>query len=136
MTCGVPLRILSFCLFILFMGFSRQEYRSGLIFPPPVDHILSELFTMTRNQIDYILCNQRWRSSIQLAKTRPGADCGSDRELLIAKFRESRETQSRHSVHFSSVAQSCPTLCDPMNCSTPGLPVHYQLLEFTQTRVH
>ena len=36
---------------------------------------------------------------------------------------------------FSSVAQSCPTLCDPVNCSTPGLPVH-QLLEFTQTHVH
>ena len=37
-----------------------------------------------------------------------------------------------HSVQFSSVAQSCPTLCDPMNRSTPGLPVHHQLLEFTQ----
>ena len=35
-----------------------------------------------------------------------------------------------------SVAQSCPTLCDPMNCSTPGLPVHHQLPEFTQTHVH
>ena len=40
-----------------------------------------------RNQNDYILCSQRWRSSIQSAKTRPGADCGSDHELLIAKFR-------------------------------------------------
>ena len=40
-----------------------------------------------RNQIDYIICSQRWRSSIQSAKTRPGADCGSDHELLIAKFR-------------------------------------------------
>ena len=40
-----------------------------------------------RNQIDEILCSQRWRSSIQLAKTRPGADCGSDHELLNAKFR-------------------------------------------------
>ena len=40
-----------------------------------------------RNQIDYILCSQRWRSSIQSAKTRPGADCSSDNELLIAKFR-------------------------------------------------
>ena len=40
-----------------------------------------------RNQIDYILCSQRWRSSIQSSKTRPGADCGSDREFLIAKFR-------------------------------------------------
>ena len=38
-----------------------------------------------RNQIDYILCSQRWRSSIQSAKIRPGADCGSDHELLIAK---------------------------------------------------
>ena len=40
-----------------------------------------------QNQIDYILCSQRWRSSIQSAKTRPGADCGSDREFLIAKSR-------------------------------------------------
>ena len=51
------------------------------------------LYTLTspdgrhRNQIDYILCNQRWRSSIQSAKIRPGADGGSDHELLIAKFR-------------------------------------------------
>ena len=37
---------------------------------------------------------------------------------------------------FSPVAQSCLTLCDPMNCSMPGLPVYHQLLEFTQTRVH
>ena len=40
------------------------------------------------------------------------------------------------SVQFSSVAQSRPTLCNPMNCSTPGLPVHHQLPEFTQTHVH
>ena len=40
-----------------------------------------------RNHKDYILCSQRWRSSIQSAKTRQGADCGSDHELLIAKFR-------------------------------------------------
>ena len=37
---------------------------------------------------------------------------------------------------ISSVTQLCPTLCNPMNCSTPGLPVHHQLLEFTQTHVH
>ena len=56
------------------MGFSRQEYWSGLLFPSP--------------------------------------------------------------VQFSSVAQSCPILCDPMNCSTPSLPVHHQLPEFTQTCLH
>ena len=39
-------------------------------------------------------------------------------------------------VCIRSVAQSCPTLCDPMNCSTPGLPVHHQLPEFTETHVH
>ena len=43
---------------------------------------------------------------------------------------------SNDSVQFSSVTQSCLTLCDPMNCSTPGLPVHYQLPESTQTHVH
>ena len=40
-----------------------------------------------QNQIDYTLCRQRWRSSTQLEKIRPGADCGSDHELFIAKFR-------------------------------------------------
>ena len=40
------------------------------------------------------------------------------------------------SVQFSSIVQSCPTLCNPMNYSTPGLPVHHQLPEFTQTHVH
>ena len=40
-----------------------------------------------RNQIDYILCSQRWRTSTQLTKTRLGADCGSDHELFITKFR-------------------------------------------------
>ena len=43
---------------------------------------------------------------------------------------------SKQSVQFSSVAQSCPTLCHSMDCSTPGLPVHHQLLESTHTHVH
>ena len=41
-----------------------------------------------------------------------------------------------YSVQFSSVTQLCLTLCNPMNCSTPGLSVHHQLLEFTQTHIH
>ena len=44
--------------------------------------------------------------------------------------------KTKTSVQFSSVTQSCPTLCDPMNCSTPVLPVHHQLPEFTPTHVH
>ena len=43
---------------------------------------------------------------------------------------------AHYSVQFSSVTQSCPTLCKPMNCSMPGLPVHHQLPEFIQTHVH
>ena len=50
--------------------------------------------------------------------------------------RSSKLTYFIPSVHFSSVAQSCPTLCDPMNRSTPGLPVHHQLPEFTQIHIH
>ena len=45
-------------------------------------------------------------------------------------------TSPEETVQFSSVTQLCPTLCDPMNHSTPGLPVHHQLPEFTQTHVH
>ena len=45
-------------------------------------------------------------------------------------------TLKSRDIQFSSVPQSCPTLCNPMNCSMPGLSVHHQLLEFTQTLVH
>ena len=56
---------------------------------------------------------------------------------LIVTFSVKRYLYSLcSSVQFSSVAQSCPTLCDPMNRSTPGLPVHHHLREFTQTHVH
>jgi len=51
-------------------------------------------------------------------------------------IKKGREFQKNISVQFSSVAQSCPTLCNPMNLSTSGLPVHNQLPEFTQTHVH
>ena len=54
------------------------------------------------------------------------------RELVTPTF----QGCGKNSFQFSSVAQSCPTLCNPMNCSTPGLPAHYQLPEFTQTHVH
>ena len=80
------------------MGFSRQEYWSGLPFPSPGD-----------------LPN-------------PGVKPGSPALQTDA-------LPSEPPVKFSSVAQSCPTLCDPMNCSTPSLPVYHHLLEFTQTHV-
>ena len=56
--------------------------------------------------------------------------------LDVGDSNQHRFQFSISSVELSSVTQSCPTLCDPMNRSTPGLPVHHQLPEFTQTHVH
>ena len=58
----------------------------------------------------------------------------NDNTILFQIYPQSK--QIGFSVQFSSVAQSCPTLCNPMNRSTLGFPVHHQLLEFTQTHVH
>ena len=57
-----------------------QQHKRGL-------YTWTSLDGQYHNQINYILCSQRWRSSIQSTKTRPGADCGSDHELIITKFR-------------------------------------------------
>ena len=89
----------------LSMGFSRQEYWSGLPFPP-----LRIFLTQGSN-----LRLLHWQA---------------DSSLL------SHEGTPIIMIQFSSVAQSCPTLCNLMNRSTPGLPVHPQLPEFTQTHVH
>ena len=56
--------------------------------------------------------------------------------VLFSFVFQSLSVHHRYSVQFSSVTQSCPTLCDPMNRSTPGLPVHHHLPELTQTHVH
>ena len=76
------------------------------------------------NQFHHILCRGRWRSSIQSAKTIP--------ELTVAQISSIQFSCSVMSVQ----SQLCLTLCNPMDCSTPGLPVHHQLLKFTQTHVH
>ena len=56
-------------------------------------------------------------------------------DMNLGKFQEIVRDREA-SVQFSSVAQSCPTLCDPMNCSTPGFPVPCHLLAFGQVHVH
>ena len=55
---------------------------------------------VNRNQIDYIFCSQRWRSSIQSAKTRLGADCGSGHEFFIAKFRLKLKKVGKTTIPF------------------------------------
>ena len=75
-------RLIEFCqenaLVIVKTLFQKHKWRLYTWTSPEGQH---------QNQIDFILCRQRWRNSIQSAKTTPGADCGSDHELLIAKFR-------------------------------------------------
>ena len=94
------------------------------------------------NQIDSILFSRRWRSSIQSAKQDWALTVAQIINTLLPnsdwnwrKWRKPLD-HSISSVQFSSVAQSCPTLCNPMNHRTPGLPVHHQLPEFTQPHVH
>ena len=96
----------------LFMGFSRQEYWSGLPCPPPGD------------------LPDPGIKPVSLACP------GLARGFFTTSATWDAPSTCLSSVQFSSVTQSCPTLCDPMNHSTPGLPVHHQLPEFTKTHVH
>ena len=99
------------------MGLPRQEHWGGLPFPFPGD-LPDPGIEPTSPVLLYckqILCLLIFNMKILLAS-----------KLIF-------ETMS---VQFSSVTQSCPTLCDPMDCSTLGFPVHHQLPEFTQTHVH
>ena len=96
----------------LSMRFSRQEYWSGLPWLPPGD--LPD-------------------PGIEPASLLPPtlAECS-----LAPVGKPPSSAKEYYSVQFSSVTQSCLTLFDPMNRSTPGLPVHHHLPEFTQTHVH
>ena len=98
------------------MEFPRQEYWSRLPFPSPGYLSYPGIELVSPAQILYRLKNQ-----------------GS---LWLTQSWKWVWVNWQSLFQFNSVAQLCPTLCDPMNCSTPGLPVHYQLLESTQTRVH
>ena len=61
---------------------------------------------------------------------------GTEKHLWSSQPRDTGSLKDWDLIQYSSVAQSCLTLCNPMDCSTPGLPVHHQLPEFTQTHVH
>ena len=67
---------------------------------------------------------------------KPRANDYTEKQLILHKGMIFLKLCTNDSVQFSSVAQSCPTLCDHMDCSMPGFPVQHQLLELTQTHVH
>ena len=84
---------------------------------------------------EYIMQNARLDEAQAGFKIAEKISTTSDMHIIPFEGQKGKRNY-RSSVQFSSVAQSCPTPCDPMNCSTPGLPVHHQLPEFTQTHVH
>ena len=140
----------------LSVEFSRQEYWSGLSCPPPwhlLDPGIELLLHLLLWQMGSFTTSTSWEAHPvnALVKIKPMS------RYTISSMEERRFSSATlfifcswfslllvsyyHSllfitVQFSSVAQLCPTLCDPMNWSMPGLPVHHQLPEFTQTHVH
>ena len=64
----------------------------------------------------------------------PNSDAAGEKKINQKLILHLSDNSSIY-IQFSSVTQLCPTLCDPMNCSTPGLPVHHQVPEFTQTHI-
>ena len=120
------------------MGFSRQEYWSGVPSPSPTINLgvmknlvwYSHLFKNFPQFI--VICTVKGFRIVNKAEV----DVFLELSCFFDDPTDVGNLISASSVHFSSVAQSCPTLCDPMNCSTAGLPVHHQLPESTQTHVH
>ena len=118
-SCGLDLRLCSDCLGGPSAGRPRAGYREEA--PRPE---LGGDSCLLPHSLACLLVNQPSCKAAYLPFT------------LGAHVRWLQETETLLFLQFSSVAHSCPTLCDPMDCSTLGLPVHHQLLQFTQTLVH
>ena len=123
--------------------FFKNVFKCHLLFYLAIQFLLFSQWDWTchalSNQIT--LNSQKWSPSVRTgwaASTQSQTLWRTGTELPILFFLEFEcLTQClAHLVQFSSVAQLCLTLCDPMNCSTPGLPVYHQLPESTQTHVH
>ena len=89
-----------------------------------------------RNQIDHILCSLKWRSCIQSAKTRPGADCGSECELLIAKFRLNLKKVGKTTRPFSDINQIPYDYTVEVTNRFKGLDLIGRVPEELRTKVH
>ena len=116
------------------MEFSRQEYWSELPFLPPGDLPNPGLESRSPALQADSLPSEPPATVFDNCNPKQLAYCLYPRSIINC-WRKAL-TLDFLSVQFSSVAQSCPTLCDPNNRSTRGLPVHHQLPEFTQTHVH
>ena len=96
----------------------------------------SRVFIYKFNQKINLWAVLRWQRNKMVRPLSPPQIHQKNIWTLSKFYKTTSECWKRTSVQFSSVTQSCPTLCDPMNRSMPRLPVHHQLPEFTQTHVH
>ena len=122
----------------LSLGFPRQEYWSGLSCPPPgdlPDPYLLHLPLSAGRFFTTVPPGKPKGDAVTASGNKQSFSFPSHLPTIIAP-KNSNPLSLSSSAQFSSAAQLCPTLCDPMNCSMPGLPVHHQLPEFTQTHVH
>ena len=110
------------------MGFSRQEYWSGMPLPSSGE-VTSSLLMKERN----VSTIREWHEAPHPQDVF-WDNLGTRRVIPGHKTIDLNLVETQ--IQFSSVIQSCPTLCDPMNCNMPALPVHHQFSEFTQTHVH
>ena len=104
----------------------ESRERASILLLGKDDHemTVSWYFQTFSIKIKFVVCNRKFQSLYSCAYH-------ENSDSLMVQY-----DSPVFSVQFSSVAQSCPTLCDPMNHSTPDLPVHHQLPKFTQTHVH
>ena len=107
--------------------YTAELYKKDLHDPDNHDGVITHL------EPDVLECEAKWAlGSITMNK----ASGGDGISVELFQILKDDAVKVLHSVQFSSVTQLCPTLCDPMNLSTPGLPVQHQLPEFTQTHIH
>ena len=107
--------------------YTEELYRKGL------KDLDNHHGVITHLEPDILTCEAKWALGSFTTDKASGSD-GIPVELF--QILKDDAVKVLHSVQFSSVAQSCPTLGDPMNRSMPGLPVHHELPEFTQTYIH
>ena len=109
---------------------SLFNYWGSFMWPPwmfALINSISESLSWIQNKTTWAACNRDHHAY-------PNYSLRTS--ILKRKMESNNGSSNNYRSSVSSVAQSCPTLCDPMDCSTPGLPVHHQLPELTQTHVH
>ena len=101
-----------------------------------VQGTLKSILQYHSSKVSILLCSAFFIVQLSHPYMTRGKTIALTRWTFVGKVMSLLFNKPFSSVQFSSVAQSCLTLCDPMNRSTPGLPVHHQLPEYTQTHVH